>query len=243
MIFSCISSILLSFRLCFSSPTSSQTMSDHSPWGLVPWLEGQTALPLQAEGSAGSSGLWPTNHPDQEGAGRGEATGEASDLQFRCFFISFSDFPGSGCVWMIWYFRNVLVSLSPKIFKAVAAMQMKLPTLAMFHKSAQGMEPMMCSRGWYRKCLQGCKNCARLCILGHSYQLLCRMCLESARDAMIAGQLIGVRWAKVHDRSSKLCRSRLPSQVKFQRTVGRLLLLPCIDHPKISKTKIISMGL
>ena len=100
-VFSCISSILLSFRLCFSSPTSSQTMSDHSPWGLVPWLEGQTALPLQAEGSAGSPGLWPTNHPDQEGAGRGEATGEASDLQFRCFFISFSDFPVSGCVWMI----------------------------------------------------------------------------------------------------------------------------------------------
>ena len=154
------------------------------------------------------------------------------------FFLRFSR------VWMcLDDFRNVLVSLSPKIFKAVAAMQMKLPTLAMFHKSAQGMEPMMCSRGWYRKCLQGCKNCARLCILGHSYQLLCRMCLESARDAMIAGQLIGVRWAKVHDRSSKLCRSRLPSQVKFQRTVGRLLLLPCIDHPKISKTKIISMGL
>ena len=193
-----------------SSPTSSQTMSDHSPWGLVPWLEGQTALPLQAEGSARSPGLWPTNHPDQEGSGRGEATGEAtaeaSDLQFSCFFISFSDlFPGSGCVWMIF-------AMSSSVWAQRSSRQLPpcnwcqflpLEVVNFGHVSTQ-----ICARhgandvqpALIQEVLAGLENCARLCLSGHSYQSLCWiwMCLECAWDAKIAGQFSGSRFTKVH---------------------------------------------
>lgn len=133
-------------------------------------------------------------------------------------------------------FRNVLVSLSPKIFKAVAAMQMKLPTLAMFTQicarhGANDVQP-----GLIQEVLAGVQ---KLCKAVHFGPLLSVVMLNVFRMCMRRHDCGSINWGKVHDRSSKLCRSRLPSQVKFQRTVCRLLLLPCIDHPKISNTRIV----